>query len=88
MYHHANQSKKSTLFSSRTPVSKRPKVPGIIPSLFRKINKIVRFPIQRVDLTAEGLQCLELIFEANKQNDDYVNLTTFLNKVISQDAID
>lgn len=83
MYHRANQ------IPSRRPVSKSCTISNFIPRFFKKIVMISnRFPIQRVDLTAEGLQCLELIFEANKQIDAYVNLTTFINKVISQDAVD
>lgn len=84
MYHHANQSKKKSLFQSRTSVSKSNKVPGLIPSLFRKLNKFTsRFPPERIDLSVEGLECLELIFESNKQNDAYINLATYINKVIS-----
>jgi hypothetical protein len=86
MYHYAFQSKKSTQLQSHTPVSNSYKAPGLFSSISRKFNKITsRFPpkqVNRVDLTAEGLECLEHIFESTVQIDDYVNLTTFLNEVI------
>jgi hypothetical protein len=92
MYHYAFQSKKSTLSQSHTPVSNSYKAPGLFSSISRKFSKITsRFPtkqVNRVDLTAEGLECLEHIFESKVQIDDYINLTTFLNEVISLDAID
>lgn len=75
-----------SLFQSRAPVSKNYKVPGLLPSLLRKFSKITsRVPklqqSPRVDLTTEGLECLELIFGSIIQNDALVNLKSFLNEV-------